>query len=415
MNLKQILIVEDEPFQRAIMVKMFAQLTQAKIEVAEDGIEALQLMTQLPELDLIVCDLSMPRMDGVELVRKLADNRHDPILILASATATEVINSVKEMAYSYGFSQVYCLEKPIVHRQMADTIKQINHYLNQQKPNWSNANYTPSDQEIIQAIANNEIHPFFQPQIDLETGRVCGTEVLARWKHPQHGLIMPGKFIPHLTRLNLNEKLNQQMLFQSARYACEWQNLGYEIGLSININPTQLTDVRFADQCLAILSHTGFPAHLLTIEVTENELSPNLAHMLDTLNRLRLNGINISLDDFGTGHSSLMQMTTMPLNEIKIDQYFVSRLLNDNKCLAAAISTLALGHNLGVDVIAEGVEDNETIATLYRLGCKNVQGFYFSKALPHQQFLTWLTKWVALPSAKEWAPPQEKSHWLAND
>ncbi|MDG3087856.1 EAL domain-containing response regulator [Vibrio hannami] len=389
-KIKQIMIVEDEPFQRLFVKKIVGSVTKANITVAVDGIDALEQVTQLESIDVIICDISMPNLDGVELLRALADKNLDPVVILVSAAAPEVISSVREMTYSYGMSKAISLSKPLIRSDVASALEQAQRHLSKQHSAWKNNQFTPTKTEIISALENGEIQPFFQPQIDISTRKVVSSEVLARWVHPSKGIIAPNLFLPKIKEYDLNDKLNVAILSRSTEYASIWYKQGYNVGLSVNIAPTELTDINFVDTCLSIISKTGFPPSLLTIEVTENELSPHLGKMLDTLNRLRINGINISLDDFGTGHASLLQMTSIPINELKIDQYFIQQSLTDIKCKAAALCAITLCKQLDIKVVAEGVETVGVEAFLREHKCDLAQGFLYSQALPPRQFISWL-------------------------
>ncbi len=228
------------------------------------------------------------------------------------------------------------------------------------------------------AIPRQEIVPYFEQQVDLASGRISGFEVLARWEHPTHGLIMPDQFIPVAEDLGLIAELSLSVMRQAFTAARDWDPA---LTLSVNISPLQLRDAWLAQKIIKTLVETGFPASRLEIEVTESALFENLPLAQSIVGSLKNQGIRLALDDFGTGYSSLAHLRALPFDRIKIDKSFVSSIL-DNPESAAIVNAIArLGDSLNLPTTAEGIEDAAIAERLRAIGCAKGQGYYYGRPL----------------------------------
>jgi diguanylate cyclase (GGDEF)-like protein len=228
------------------------------------------------------------------------------------------------------------------------------------------------------AIPRQEIVPYFEQQIDLSTGRLHGFEVLARWEHPQRGLISPELFIPIAEETGMIAELSLSIMRQSFLAARDWDQ---SLSLSINISPWQLRDAWLAQKIIKVLTETGFPANRLEIEITESSLFDNLALAQSIVGSLKNQGARLALDDFGTGYSSLAHLRALPFDRIKIDKSFVMSL-NENADSAAIVNAIvSLGASLNLPITAEGVEDAAIEERLRAIGCAKAQGWYYGKPL----------------------------------
>jgi diguanylate cyclase (GGDEF)-like protein len=233
--------------------------------------------------------------------------------------------------------------------------------------------------ELRRAIAAGDIQPHYQPVVDLGTGRIVGFEALARWRHPTLHDVPPGRFIPVAEECGLIGELGDQLLSAACRDACQWPD---GTTLSFNVSPVQLRASSFGSRVLAILGETGLPPHRLEIEITENTLVRDLKTAEEALGSLRDAGVRIALDDFGTGYSSLYHLRNFKVDRIKIDRSFVESMSREIESTAIVRALLGLGHGLGVQVTAEGIENLEQKEALISQGCDQGQGFLFSSALP---------------------------------
>ncbi len=246
--------------------------------------------------------------------------------------------------------------------------------------------------ELRQAIENDELVLNYQPKINLHTRRISGVEALVRWQHPEHGFLPPDEFIPMAERTGLIKLLSIWVLKQALSQAEKWHSKNLKLSIAINLSPTTFLDSDLPDLIIGMLSIYDIPAEYVILEITESSMikDPDLA--MEILNRLTSQGLKISIDDFGTGYSSLSYLKKLPASEIKIDKSFVSDMLKSDNDAVIVKSIIDLGHNLSLNVVAEGVEDKETVAHLKALGCDVLQGYYFSKPLSSEDFLNWLQK-----------------------
>ena len=232
------------------------------------------------------------------------------------------------------------------------------------------------------AIPNGHIIPYFEQQVDLDTGRVTGFEILARWQHPTRGIIAPDDFIPIAEETGMIADLSMSVLNQACRAALDWDP---EIVLAINISPSQLRDPWLAQKIIKTLTETGFPASRLEVEITESALYDNLALAQSIVDSLKNYGIALALDDFGTGYSSLAHLRALPFDRIKIDKSFIMSL-NDSVDSAAIVNAIfRLGESLNLPVMAEGVEGEAIAKRLRALGCRRAQGWLYGKPMSSTQ------------------------------
>lgn len=235
----------------------------------------------------------------------------------------------------------------------------------------------------------SEFQLVWQPIVDAHTGKVISVEALARWEHAEHGTISPDVFIPLAEGAGMIGAMTDHLLTAALTQAAVLRDLGHPTPVSVNMSAATLgmrTDV----QVLRALAASGVEPHLLRIEVTESELIRRPADALEALTLLRQSGIEISLDDFGTGHSSLARLATLPLDELKLDRSVVSAVDSDYRQAAIVRAAAALGHELGLRVVAEGVEDDITAETVRRLGCDAIQGYLYGRPMPAPALLEWM-------------------------
>lgn len=247
--------------------------------------------------------------------------------------------------------------------------------------------------ELRQAITNNDLIMYYQPKIDVRTNSISGAEALIRWQHEEHGFMPPDEFIPIAERTGLLKPLSRWVLQHTLDQTVSWHKNGIEIGVSVNLSPSTLLDPELPDIITGLLASHKLPQGTLTLEITETSIvkDPNLA--MEVLIRLADMGIQISIDDFGTGYSSLSYLKKMPATEVKIDKSFVMDMLENESDAVIVKATIDLAHNLGMQVVAEGVETQEIADRLMYLGCDILQGYHYSRPLPNNDFTEWFSSW----------------------
>lgn len=250
--------------------------------------------------------------------------------------------------------------------------------------------------ELRQAINSDELVLHFQPKVTSETGKLHTVEALVRWNHPSHGIIPPDEFIPLAERTGLIEELTTWVLKKALRQGAIWHKKKMFIGIAVNVSALSLLNPEFPEVLTSLLTACKFPAESLFMEITETSIMFDPERSLAILNRIHQKGVNLSIDDFVTGYSSLAYLKKLPVSELKIDKSFVMDMLTNESDATIVNATIQLGHNLGLKVVAEGVENQQTFNTLRSMGCDLQQGFFISKPIPAESITTWVFEAKAL-------------------
>jgi diguanylate cyclase (GGDEF)-like protein len=257
--------------------------------------------------------------------------------------------------------------------------------------------------ELRQAPHRDELVMHYQPKADLRTGRIVGAEALMRWRHPRHGLMMPDRFIPLAERSGLIRSLTLFAVQTALAQARTWRDAGIELTVSVNLSTRDLIDVSLPEEIGELLAAARVPAHLLELEITESVIMADPMRARGVVARLREMGVKVAIDDFGSGYSSLGYLKRLPVNDLKIDKSFVINMIEDSGDAVIVQSTIDLAHNLGLAVIAEGVETDETWRRLQALGCDLAQGWLIGRPLPAADFAGWLNRGGFMPPAARWS------------
>jgi len=244
--------------------------------------------------------------------------------------------------------------------------------------------------ELREAIEHAQLWLYYQPAVDPSTKRIIGMEALVRWQHPRLGLLSAASFIPFAEQTGLIRPLGEWVLRTAIAQSAHWTRVGIDTPIAVNLSARDLPDPGLPERIAQMLEAVHVPPSRLRLEITESAVMSDPARSLEILGRLRDMGIELSIDDFGTGYSSLTYLRRLPVAEIKIDRSFVTDMLSDPGAAAIVRSTIDLGHNLGLRVIAEGVESEEVTARLASLGCDGIQGYYVSPAMPAELVAGWI-------------------------
>ena len=380
------LVVEDQGFQRWAVEQMLRGMGAAEVFTAADGKEALDIVQRDGSIDIIVTDLNMPGMDGIEFIRHVGQASTRASFLLVSAQDPSLIASVAAMTEAYGARLVDTIHKPLTAQKLAAALERY------RTPETAVAAHAFTVAEIEAALRHGDIEPYFQAKISLATLEVVGAEALARWRHPQHGIVKPASFVGVLEREGKMEPLTLAMLARSARACREWREAGFKAKVSVNISLTSLVDVMLADRMDQIVAGTGLEPADVILEVTETAAASHLGRVLENLSRLRMKGFGLSIDDFGTGYASMQQLSRIPFTELKVDQSFVRGAVSGGSSRAVLESSLEIARKLRIDAVAEGVETEEQLDLLGKLGCPLVQGHHFMEPLPADEFLARLKR-----------------------
>jgi EAL domain-containing protein (putative c-di-GMP-specific phosphodiesterase class I) len=230
----------------------------------------------------------------------------------------------------------------------------------------------------------------YQPKVALNPSHLVGVEALVRWQHPTKGIVPPAEFIPIAESTGLINKLTVYVLEQAVRQARAWLSAGLTVPIAVNLSPRCLLDVDLVDLVRGLLAEHRLPAELLRLEMTETAVMTNPALAMSTLTGLHELGIRLSIDDYGTGYSSMAYLNRLPVDELKVDRSFVMNMLDNDNDAVLVRSAIDLGHNLGLTVVAEGVEKAEHVTALRDFGCDVAQGYHYARPMPPDEVAAWL-------------------------
>jgi diguanylate cyclase len=244
--------------------------------------------------------------------------------------------------------------------------------------------------QLRRALAAGELIVHYQPKADARSTRILGVEALVRWQHPEHGLLGPGEFVPLAETTGLIRPLTAYVLDAALRQCRTWLDAGHELSVAVNLSTRCLLDLSLPDQITQLLEETAVASERLVLEITESAIMTDPPRALEILNCLHALGVQLAIDDFGTGYSSMAYLKSLPVDELKVDRSFVQHLRDNQSDAVIVRSTVDLGHNLGLRVVAEGVEDEATLNELATLGCDSVQGYYVARPMPAAELVAWL-------------------------
>lgn len=376
------LVVEDDDFQRQTLVEMLHSLGSKSVLQAGDGRQALAILqTEQPHpIDIVLCDLEMPGMDGMEFFRHMGNAHADISIIIISALDGALITSVEKMVRAYGLRLLGAVEKPITLARLDELIRRHGSVQTKTKhPAALTPDFTLD--KIMDGMLKNQFEPFFQPKVDVQTGRITGAEALARWIHPVHGVITPHAFI---NQLEQNGKINDLtfIILEKAAASCRQLHAhGYPLSVSVNISRTSLTDITLANRITQVIRDAQIDPHYVILEVTETATTTEVAYALENLARLRMYGFGLSIDDYGTGYSSMQQIARIAFSELKIDQSFVKDFSENGPLRIIVQSSIDMAHKLRIKCIAEGVETEQDLNALKIMGCDTAQGYFIARPM----------------------------------
>ena len=385
-----ILLVDDDAFMLSVQTLMLRSLGYEHIRAAPCGADALRMLaTDDPAADVIVCDLNMPGMDGIEFLQAVSALSMSLSVILLSGEGTRVMHTVQKLLGAGKLKVLGALEKPA-------TRDELHALLQRWKPGVTTLPeplHVYKTADLWLAARHDEWVLHYQPKVDLKSGAIVGVEALVRWRHPSHGLIYPDRFIGVAEDCGAIQGLTYWVCREALRQQMQWRLAGRSLKMAINVSMENLRAKDFAPRLAAISRDAGAAPQDVVLEVTESRLMAPESTPLESLVRLRLQRFGLSIDDFGTGHSSLAQLRDVPFTELKVDRSFVSGARNNAIIRPMLEGSIGIARRLGMQSVAEGVETADDWNLMREIDCDLAQGYFVARPMPAEQMLDWCDDW----------------------
>ena len=384
-----ILLVDDDALHLSLLEIQLGNLGYTNLVLCQSGVEALAVFERLgPQIDIIISDLAMPDMDGLVLMRHLAQRGFAASFILLSGTTDEILNSAAGLAHAHHLHLLGVLGKPSQPERLRELLD--SHQLRKAASLGASDGASLSLLRLAQALVDGEFVPWYQPKVDTLTGKAISAEALARWPLEAGGMIGPARFVPAIEAAGFADNLFFAIAGAVLADLALWRSQGVRIKAAINMSMDTALNLGMPEQLLTLVRARGLQPADLIIEVTESKLMVERSLAMETLTRLSMMGFTLSIDDFGTGFSSLVQLVDLPFKELKIDGSFVRRALHERKAAAILRLSVMIGTTLNMSVVAEGVETAEQMEFLRELGNTTVQGYHLARPMPFEACTTWL-------------------------
>jgi EAL domain-containing protein (putative c-di-GMP-specific phosphodiesterase class I) len=388
-----ILVVDEDVDIVEYYISMLQSVGLSDINTAYEGALGVELAVNLKP-DVIIIDMNLPVLDGVEVIYHLAEVGFEGSVILTGDTDVSIMNAAREVAEASQIAVLGVLRKPF-------RFNQLFALLDRRRPGERRRAFVSgcavTKEEIVRGLVGNAeaVVLHYQPKVNVKTGKAEGVEALARWRHPEKGLLAPAQFIDGVARAGLMPLMTNAVIRKSLAQLSAWNKAGFSLNMSINVTIDDLAQTALVED---LVRHAGAnhvdPARI-TLEVLETQVMRDIKAPLGQLARLRLKGFGIAIDDFGVGSSTMAQLKQVPCTELKIDRMFIQSNKDDEDILTILEFCVNLGKSLGLKLVAEGVETAEEMSVINYMGCDEYQGFYFSKPLPPEDVI----RFFARPSA----------------
>lgn len=388
----KILLIDDDSFILKIMSQQIDGLNScAEVFSCTRAEEALAILKSVScSISLLFCDLQMPGMDGVEFLRELHRIKYKGGVVLMTGEDESILQTSEKLAIAHKLNVRGALLKPVSRMDLKNLIFENHKDSNIVLPS---VRKTYSQDELQQAIRRDELVNYYQPKVDVASGEVTGVETLVRWLHPTDGIVFPDQFITVAEEHGLIDDLTRVVLKNSLHQINLWKEEGLSLQVSVNISMDNLTSLEFPERVIDQVSRFEIDLNNLILEVTESRLMSDQVLVMDILARLRLKRVRLSIDDFGTGNSSLVQLRDMPFGELKIDRGFVHGACRNQSLDSIFKSNISMAHQLNMKVVAEGVEDIDDWNYVRKSACDVIQGYFVARPMPAENISLWMAEW----------------------
>lgn len=387
----RVLVIDDDKFMLEFVSILLGEMGINEVLVAEDGKAGLFILSvQITAIDLLICDIEMPGMDGIEFLRNIADQNYHGKIVLFSGVDPDLLKATERLAAIRGLNVIGTLAKPVTIGSLTTILEKLS------LPSWKTEGLSHTRQifdaeEVKQALIADHIDIFFQPKIAASSHRVTGVECLARWYHAQYGYVFPDNFIPIIEQSGLINDFTRNILRKATQQLSLWLQQGLDLKISVNVSMENLDRFNLPEIYQAAVKDFEVPIERVILEITEGKLGKDFAQSLDILTRIRLKGFGLSIDDFGTGYASMEALKHMPFTELKIDRIFAHGAAEDPATRVILESSIRLGKASGLNVVVEGIETQADYLLATELGCDEIQGYFIAKPMPANEFIQWLS------------------------
>jgi EAL domain-containing protein (putative c-di-GMP-specific phosphodiesterase class I)/ActR/RegA family two-component response regulator len=389
--IESVLLVDDSSTQRHAITTLCEELGVQDVVHASDGAEALMLLSN-PEFapSLMIVDLEMPIMDGVEMMQQLRQRGLRIPIIVASGHDGPLVRAVEGMARNLGLPVIAGLCKPLTREALSRALD-CRDRAERLTPG-SPVQHLPDVDvaALAQAISAGEIVPHYQPKVDIQRGLLRGVEVLARWTDARSGPVPADRFIAAAEHNGLIFTLSLSVIDQAVAQAASWNARGLRLVLAVNVSPCLLSEPHVVEAISGLLEKHGVSPSQIVLEITESSVVSPDGPALGALARFRLRGFGLSIDDYGTGLSSMQQLARIPFTELKVDRSFVHCAHEQENLRVILESALTMAHRLRLVTVAEGVETVEDWRLLQQYGCQIGQGYLLARPMPADELLPWI-------------------------
>lgn len=389
------LVVEDDAFQRGAIVTILASLGVQNIAEAPDGAAAVELLCQTrTPVEILVCDLNMPRMDGMSFLRQLGALNRNIAVILISAHGQALLESVAGIAEAYKVNVLSVVNKPCGRSQLLEAIRR---FLDARQDVQDTSQAKPAlrlgKDELEAALRNGEFEPYFQPRVSMVDGKVVGLEALVRWKSRRYGLLLPADFLDAMERQGLSDALTYTTLAKAAALHHDLRAMGLDLRMVVNLAPAALARAEFADRFATLGGQLGFEPADITIEVPATRLESARGISLENYARLHLRGFVLAADGYGGDGSTLRELARLPFGEVTIRANLLGGAGGRESDFALIEGLIQIATKLGLQVDAGGIEQPEQWQAMRRAGCRNGFGNFIAAPMPASEVAVWLAAW----------------------
>lgn len=388
----KILVLDDDTFVLKMISHILEGLGCTSVTICDNGLDALKMLgSPKKRPDLILLDLNMPGMDGVEFVRHLVEHSYTGSLILMSGESESLLQASEKLVRAHNISVLGRISKPATPEVLEEMLSK---FTLSYKDSMHAGNEAQRAEELRAALANGELINYYQPKVSVSSGKVEGVEALLRWRSPQDGMVQPHEFLGVAESSGLIHDLTRVILSNALAQSKAWLDEGLLLQMAVNVSVVNLKSLDFADSVSSLAAAAGVPPQHVELEVAESWLPMHdMRATLETLTRLHMKRFRLSIDEFGTGYLTAAQLRGLPFDELKIDRDFVHRISIDAKTRSRYDAHLAIAKQLNLKVSAVGVENLDDWHLLRQTGCDYAQGSFIANPMPAEEISGWMKAW----------------------